>query len=263
MASFTWLVQPIVWLPDALRPGVAIALVVLLVWFVFVRRGVLDLWRAACRGFAYFLALSLDTVMRLECAITTKRRSRGQAPPKWAFAYAGLTDVVEDGAAWLYGRHQPRGAGPVEHDDAHKESGPSPRPKSAVPWRLCTVIVVGCTAAWITMDQLPATSIPKYRLAQVFDPWREAEEWAGIDSGRGTPPTLVRARLRHELMGVRIACTGLAQCRGWVLLKGRSGAIVATQYVELAAGSTPLVQLRLTPDQVRTAHGGQVVVVRV
>jgi hypothetical protein len=165
----------------------------------------------------------MGAVLRLEYAITTARRRRGEAPPRWAFALADVSDAVEDGAAWLYERNQPPVAKQIADD--HKEDEgkkpeqpPLPQRKPRVPWRLCAAIVLFCTAAWITMDQLSATSIAKYRLAQAFDPWRGTEEWAGANSGRGTPPQLVRARDHGTLTNVQVACTGTEQCRGWVLL---------------------------------------------
>jgi hypothetical protein len=147
---------------------------------------------ASCRGAARLLDFGVGIVLGPEYAITTARRRRGEAPPWWAFALAGVSDVVQDGVAWLYERHRRPIAKQVEHDhdedhdeDEEREQPPLPRRKPAVPWRLCVAIVLCCTAAWITMDQLSATDIARYRLAQVFDPWRDIEEWAGVDSGRG------------------------------------------------------------------------------
>jgi hypothetical protein len=267
MAVFTWPVQAIAWLPEALRPGVFIAVVVLIVWFVFVRRGVSDLWRAGCRGLAHLIDVSVGIVLRLEYTMTTARRRRGKAPPQWAFALTGMTDVIQDGAARLYESH--RGAvatqtADEEAEDEGKEPGqrvPPPR-KPKTPWRLCIGIVVFFTAAWITMGQLSDTTIAKYRLAQAFDPWRDVEEWADVNSGRGTQPELTRARRHHTLMNVRITCSGEERCRGWVLMKAQSGAIVAARYIEPVPGST-LVHLRLKADQLRTASKGHVVVVGV
>jgi hypothetical protein len=264
MAPFTWPVQAIALLPEALRPGVLIVLIVLVLWFALVRRGVPDLWRATCRGLARLIDFSVGAVLRLEYAITTGRRRQGKAPPRWAFALAGVTDVVQDGAEWLYGRHQRPAAKKIQQDEdageEHKKPM-SPVRKSRVPWLLCTGIMLIFTAAWITMDQLSETDIAKYRLARVFDPWRDVEEWAGVDSGRGVQPELVRARRHHTLMNVRIACPGPGRCRGWVLLQTPSDAVVVVHYVELPPGSM-IVQLRLTSEELRATSHGHLVVVR-
>jgi hypothetical protein len=53
---------------------------------------------------------------------------------------------------------------------------------------------------------------------------------------------------------------GRRRLRAW--LKGRSGAIVAVHYIELASGST-LVELQLTRSQLSAARGGHLVVVRI
>jgi hypothetical protein len=265
MAPFTWFVQAIALLPEALRPGVFIALIVLVLWFVLVRRGVPDLWRAGCRGLARLIDFSVGVVLRLEYTITTGRRRKEKAPPRWAFALAGVTDVVQDGAVWLYERHQRPVAKQIEHDDDAEEEQKQPMPPQRMsrgPWLVGAVIVLIFTGAWITMDELSETDIVKYRLAQVFDPWRDVEEWAGVDSGRGAQPELVRARRHHTLMNVRIACPGPEQCRGWVLLQTPADAVVVAHYVELPRGSM-IVQLRLTHEQLRTTSHGHLVVVRV
>lgn len=258
MAPFSWPVQAIGWLPEAVRPGVFVALVVLLIWLVVRAPG--SLWRALCRGVARLLDIAVGFLLRPEYAITTARRRRGEAPPRWAFALAHVTDGVEDGAVWLYERHQPPAAEPVEDDEeaepvADEERSTRGRTPVLV---ACTVILVGCTAAWITMDRLTPTSIAKYELAEMFGPWREIEEWAGVDPGRGAQPVLVRTQRHRRLIRARVACHSRERCRGWVLLKKRSGAIVAVRFVELEHGST-LVELRLTRPQLRAARGGRLV----
>jgi hypothetical protein len=262
MPPFTWLVQAIALLPEALRPGVSIALIVLVLWFVVVRRGVPDLWRAGCRGLARAVDFSVGLVLRLEYTITTGRRRRGEAPPRWAFALAGVTDAAQDGAEWLYGRYQRPAAKQTEHvdvTDEHKRPKQASR-RSRMPW-FCAGIVLVVTGTWIAMDQLSAAAIAKYRLSQVFDPWRDVEEWAGVDAGRGAELKLVRARRHHALINVRVACAGQERCRGWVLMQAPSNAVVATHYLDLPPGSI-LVQMRLTPEQARTTNHGHLVVAR-
>jgi hypothetical protein len=273
MAPFSWPVQAIAWLPEAVRPGIFVALVVLLVWVV-ARGHAGGVWRASCRGAARLLDLAVGAVLRVEYAITSMRRRGGDAPPRWAFALAYMTDGIEDGAAWLYARNLPPVPEPVggEQDDGDQEDAePAARPAEAPrrPSRersylalACVVIVVGFTAAWIAMDRIAPTSIVKYRLAQGFGPWRDIEDWAGADSGRGGEPVLVHARRRHTLLRARVACRGSVRCSGWVVLKRRSGPVVAVRAIELHPGST-VVALRLTRQQAREGRGGRVVVEQV
>jgi hypothetical protein len=269
MAPFSWPVQAIGWLPEAVRPGVFVALVVLLVWVV--ARGQLGgVWRALGRGAARLLDLAVGIVLRIEYGITSARRRGGEAPPRWAFALAHVTDGIEDGAAWLYARHLPPVPEPVDDEDEDEDDEPAARPAVAPrrPTRertyvvlACAVIIVGFSAAWIAMDRIEPTNIVKYRLAQGFAPWRDIEQWAGVDSGRGGQPLLVHARRRHTLLRARVACRDSEGCSGWVVLKRRSGPVVAVRAIELRSGSTVVV-LRLTRQQAREVRGGRVVVDR-
>jgi hypothetical protein len=181
-----------------------------------------------------------------------------------------VTDGIEDGAAWLYARHMPPPE-PVddEQDEDGEEDDAAPARPSIAPRRrsrerayvvlACVVLLVGLTAAWIAMDRIEPTSIVKYRLAQGFGPWRDVEDWAGVDPGRGGLPVLVHARRRHTLLRARIACRDSVGCKGWVVLKQRSGPVVAVRAIELSPGST-VVALRLTRQQARRGRGGRVVV---
>jgi hypothetical protein len=267
VAPFSWPVQAIGWLPEAVRPGIFVTLVVLFVW-ALVRGRLGGAWRALCRGAARLLDLTVGLVLRVEYAITSARRRDGATPPRWAFALAHVTDGIEDGAAWLYARHLPTIPEPVgDTGDEDEEDEPAPRPAvSSRPSRervyvtlFCVAFCVGLTAAWIAMDRIEPTSIVKYRLAQGFGPWRDVEDWAGVDPGRGGLPVLVHARRRHTLLRARVACRDAEPCTGWVVLKRRSGPVVAVRAIELRPGSTVVV-MRLTHQQAREIRGGRVVV---
>jgi hypothetical protein len=257
------IVQAIAWLPEALRSGVFLTLIALVLWFVFVRRGLPALWHAGCRTAARSIDFGVGAVLRLEYTVTQARRRRGETPPRWAFALAGVSEALQDSAATLYERYAQPGSNTPEDEDGEgdqKPSTPAPRArvKRRVPWLLLAVILFGCTALWIVMDQLSPTSIARYRLSQASDPWRDVEEWAGVDSGRGAMPKLVRARRHHTLINVRVSCTGLGKCRGWVLLKKDSNGLVAVHYVDMTAGST-LVQVHLRPSQLSAARAARLV----
>lgn len=268
-----FLVQAISWLPEALRPGVFVAVVVLLLWFIFIRRGLPEAWRATCRGTARAIDVSLGAVLRIEYTITTSRRRRGEAPPRWAFALAGVSGTLEDCAAGLYQRNVRRAEGGAAEGlakgekatggkpvgEKEKMKGLPPLRQSPIPWRLCAAIVVISSGAWITMTQLSEASIVRYRISQAFDPWRDVEEWAGASSDRDAPPTLVRFRRHPSLVNARLACESTKGCHGWVLLHGNKEALVAVHYVEMGEGSA-LVQLHLTAEQVNSAPVPEIVV---
>ncbi len=258
-------VQAVSWLPEALRPGAFVALVILLLWLIFIRRGFSEAWRATCRGTARAIDVGLGVVLRIEYTITTARRRRGAAPPRWAFALTGIAGTVEDGAARLYQRNLGRAQDGASGGSAEDEKGKSakapdkktgakaapPQRRPSVPWRLCAAIVVISTAAWITMTQLSEASTVRYRISQAFDPWRDVEEWAGVSSDRDIQPVLVRFRRHPGLVNVRLACPS-STCHGWVLLKGHNEAIISVHYVEMGEGSV-LVQLHLTAEQANEA----------
>jgi hypothetical protein len=251
-----WLVQVISWLPEALRPGVFLIIVILLLWFVFVRRGLPAAWRASCRGAARVIDSGVGGALRIELVITRAKRQRGMAPPRWAFAAAGVSETLEDWAARLYQRNRNLAKESTQPDSAEgKKAGvgtTQPPRKPSVPWQLCAAVVVVSTAAWIAMDQLPETSIPRYRISQAFDPWRDIEEWAGASSDRDSQPMLVRTRLHPGIVNARLACKAVKGCRGWVLLKGQNEALVAVHYVSMTRGSI-LVQFHLSAQQRRKA----------
>ena len=275
-----FLVQAVSWLPEALRPGVFIAMVILVLWFVLIRRGLSEVWGAICRGAARAIDLGLGAVLRVEYVITTRRRRRGVAPPRWAFALAGVSGALEDCAAGLYQRGLRRGQddaangsakdGKAKGEEAsaartaEKPEGKQalPRRQSPIPWRLCAAIVAASAAAWITMTQLSEASIVRYRLSQAVDPWRDVEEWAGASSDRGPSPALVRWRRHAALVNVRLACASTNGCHGWVLLKNRDEAVIAVHYVEMDEGSA-LAQLHLTAAQVNKASAPKIVVTSV
>jgi hypothetical protein len=270
-----FIIQAVSWLPEALRPGVFVAVVILLLWFILVRRGLSEAWRATCRGTARAIDLALGAVLRIEYMITAARRRRGAAPPRWAFALTGVSGTVEDCAERLYQRNLQHGQdGATDGSKGEKEKDVKrgdqkekvktvpQRRKSPGPWRLCAAIVIISTAAWIAMTQLSEASTVRYRISQAFDPWRDVEEWAGVSSDRDAPPALVRFRHHPGLVNARLVCKSAAGCHGWVLLKGRNEALVAVHYIEMREGSA-LVQLHLTAEQGSEAPVPEIVVTNV
>jgi hypothetical protein len=263
-----WLVQAVSWLPEALRPGVFVVIVILLLWFVLIRRGLPEAWRATCRVAARAIDLSIGAVLRIEYLITSARRRRGEGPPRWAFALAGVSETLEDCAARLYHGNRARAKEdaanhPAKGEKVEAKTTGRPR-KPPPPGRLCTAIIVISTAAWIAMSQLSPTSIPRYRISQAFDPWRDVEEWAGAASDRETQPILVRTRRHPGLVNTRLVCKSVTGCRGWALLKGKNGALVAVHYVTMREGEgSILVQFHLTAKQERAAPNADLVVARV
>jgi hypothetical protein len=235
-------VQAVAGLPELVRPGVFLALVFIVVWFILVQRAMVPIWRFTVRGLARLIDGIVGVVLRLEFTITTARRRHGRPAARWALVLGEATDAILDRAASLHERH--------EHTAITWR-----RP----PWKPCVVIVLLCTGAWLTMEHLSANSIAKYRLAQAFGPWRDLEAWADAGSGRGTSPRVLGTHRRRGMMSVRVRCRGQDRCRGWIVLRARSGAVVSSRYLEMPRGTT-VVRLRLSRDQARMSRGGRVVV---
>lgn len=242
MAPLKWLVQAVAWLPQSVRPGVFLALMVIVLWFVFVQRGLVPVWHGTVRGLAHLIDGIVGVVLWLEFTITAARRRRGKLATRWALVLGDATDAILDRAASLHELHE------------HKAVAWK-RP----PWKRCMAIMLLSTGAWVTMEHLSGSSIAKYRLAQAFAPWRDLEAWADADSVRGTSLRVLATRRRRSVMDVRVRCQSEDRCRGWIVLRARSGAVVSPQYLELARG-TRVVRLRLSRHQARISRGGTVVV---
>jgi len=257
-APLRWVVQAIVLLPDLLRPGVFLALLVLLGWFVFVQRGLPHLWAATCRGAARVADRAIGLLLLPQHLLATARRRGGQAvaagggrdaPPP----FDELADRALDGVAALYASHR-------------REPLQWRRP----PWKACALLVAVCAGAWLAMDGLPADSDARRELAGVYDRWRDVEAWAGVDrTRRAAPgvrppvrPGVVRERRLGGTLGVRLRCSAASTCRGRVVVRSRSGRRLAGRPVGLAPRSTKVVSITLpaTPRIVR--RRARVVVLR-
>jgi hypothetical protein len=242
VSPLKWLLQAVAWLPEPVRPGVFLALMVIVLWFVLVQRGLVPVWRGTVRGLARLIDGIVGVVLRLEFTITAAWRRRGKAATRWALVLGEATDAILDHAASLHERHE------------HKAVAWK-RP----PWKRCMAILLLCTGAWVTMEHLSVSSIAKYRLAQAFAPWRDLEAWADADSRRGASPRVLWTHRRRSVMSVRVRCRSGGRCRGWIVLRSRSGAFVSSRYLQMATG-TRIVRLRLSRDEARISRGGRVVV---
>lgn len=133
-----WLDQPLESLSDALLFGIFLAALLAIAWFVFVQRGMPHVWRGGCRTTACMVDFIVGMLLLPEYVLTTRRRRRGQPPGPGTLLAGEIADRVLDGAASMYERH--------------------PRQTMAwkkFPWKVCSLIVAGCAAAWLAWEQLP------------------------------------------------------------------------------------------------------------
>jgi hypothetical protein len=255
-APLKWVVQAIAWLPDMLRPGLFLALVILAVWFVAVQRGLPALWAAGCRGAARVVDRFVGLLVLPQYLVATARRRRGELPAVSGggsgstLVLTELADRVLDGAATFYESHL-------------REPMTWKRP----PWRACVFVVALCAAAWVVMDRLPADSEAKRTLSEVYDLWREVEDWADVDPSRRAapgvvPPAVVRVRRIGRRVGVRLRCPDGDQCRGQLVVRSASGEQLYDRPVRVAASSTKVVRLVVPVGSPAALRGSRVVVLR-
>jgi hypothetical protein len=241
-APLKWLIGLSAWLPDVLRPGVFLAALVLIVWFVAVQRGLPNLWHALCRGSARLVDLVVGLILLPDYLTTTAKQKRGEAPGEAVLMIGGVAERVLDGAAGFYERHQRE---PIEW--------------KPVPWIPCLAIVVVCAIPWVVMERLPASSEARVQLAKAFDRWRDVEAWADVDSSRRAdpgiswPPRPRAASVREHgtVVGVTLRCRADERCVGRIILRGGSGEKLHSRLVSVRAGSFATVHMHLSRAQAR------------
>ncbi|HWM09238.1 MAG TPA: hypothetical protein VNO82_07830 [Solirubrobacteraceae bacterium] len=261
-APLKWVVEAIAWLPDLLRPGIFLVLVILAVWFVTVQRGLPALWAALCRGAARMVDRVVGLLVLPQYLVANARRRRGELPAVSSgsggsgdstFVLTELADRVLDGAATLYQSHQ-------------REPMTWKRP----PWPLCVLVVALCAAAWVAMDRLPADSEAKRTLSDGYDYWRDVEDWADVDpSRRAEPgiappprPAVVSVRRLGRRVGVRLGCPASAPCRGRLVVRSADGERLYAQRVRVTASSAKVVRVVVPVGSPRALRGSRVVVLR-
>lgn len=240
LAPVQWLVNLVTLLPDVLRPGGFVGLVLLILWFVFVQRGLPNLWHALCRGAARLLDAAVGLVLLPDYLMTTARQRQGQEPAQAVLAVGGVAERVLDGAGALYQRH---GRDPIEW--------------KPLPWKWLAIVVIVATVPWAVMELTSPKSIVTKELAQAYEVWRDVEDWAGVDSSRRAAPGIVwppRPRLlslrdHGRTVGVTLRCQADERCNGRVVLRSGAGRRLHTRDVSVGAGAITTVHVRLSREQ--------------
>ena len=250
-APVQWLIRTIAYLPDALRPGVFLAVLIVVFWFVLVREGISELWRSACRSVAWITDVVVSLALLPEYAITTARRRRGDTPGRLALLMAGPSEVLLNGAVSLYERHE------------HK----SERSKKRPPWTVCVLVVIVVAGAWVTMDDLAAGEPTKRQLSGLYERWRDIEAWADVDprhraaAGEMGAFKVGRPLSTGRTIRVKVRCPGEAACAGMVIARKMYGIELASEPVALDAGVATTIKLKVPPSALhRSVRGLHVVV---
>lgn len=240
LAPVQWLVQAVALLPAALRPGVFVAVVLAIVWFVGVQRGLPRLWRLLCRALARVVNSLVALALFGEYLLTSARRDRGGAPGQLTLFAGEIAERVADGAVRLHARNAP------------KEQPAGKR----FPWLVTLLLVAAFAIAWLVMDLSAPTEEAKQQLAAAFEYWREVEVWAGVDPTRRAAPGLpvrdpmvdVQRVHRHgRELSVLVRCLSDEVCYDELDAESPSGKVLASVPIDVKAHAAMPVRLRL-PD---------------
>src|SRR5215212_3832964 len=237
-----WLVS---WLPDVVRPGAFCAIVLFLLWFVFVQRGLPNLWHALCR----LAAVAIDAVVGLlllpDYLVSTARQKQQQQPPQAVLAAGGVAERVLDGAGSLHERHRR-----------------DPIAWKRFPWIPLAAVFLALTIPWVVMELTSPTSEIRRNLAQAYDVWREVEAWADVDSSRRADPgiswpprpRILSTRRHGRTVGVTLRCTSGKSCHGRLVLHSGKGVRLRIRSVGVPQGEVRTVHVKLSREDARANH---------
>jgi hypothetical protein len=240
-----WPVQLVAWLPDVVRPGVFVGLILLLAWFVFIQRGLPNLWHALCRGTARVIDVAVGLLLLPEYLLTTAREKQAQPPPQVALAIGGAAERVLDEAGSLYQRHL---RAPIRW--------------KRFPWLPFGIVVAVTTIPWVIMELTPPTSPVTQELAQAYDVWRDVEDWADVDPNRRAEPGVtwpprpqtLGIRRHGRTVAVTLRCHNAEPCKGRLILRSGKGVRLDSRLVAVGPGRTPTVQMKLSPGDAHSNH---------
>jgi hypothetical protein len=256
-APAEWLIQLIALLPDPLRPGVFLAIVMTVLWFVLVRRGLPALWHRMCRGAAITMNVAIGIVLFPEYLLTTARRKRGAAPGAFTRAVGAVAEVGLAAAGSLYKAHPPKApsrskgasapATPAQTAGA-KPTRPSVRRKR-FPWVWCAIVIAALAATVIVMEQLSPQEPAKQTIAEGFEYWRDIEAWGHVDvADRAAPgdpaaPRILSVTYHSRYAHVAVYCPEGDACAGTLTVRTERGRALGRRTLELEPEAREVIAL--------------------
>jgi hypothetical protein len=236
LAPVQWPVKLVAWLPDLLRPGAFCVLVLAILWFVFVQRGLPNLWHALCRGVAILVDLVVGLLLLPEYLLTTSRQEQ-RAPGQAVLAMGNVAERVLDGAGGLHQRHLR-----------------DPIVWKRFPWIPLAIVLVVVTLPWAVMELTSPTSAVRQELSQAYEVWRNVEAWADVDPSRRADPGVVwpprprvlSTRAHGRTVGITLACRVHESCHGRLILRNGKGVRLRSRLVGVPPGSTATAHVRLS-----------------
>jgi hypothetical protein len=245
LAPLHWPVQLVAWLPDYLRPAAFCVLVLIALWFVFIQRGLPNLWHALCRAAAVVVDATVGLLLLPEYMLTTARQNQQQQPGQAALAFGTVAERVLDGAGSLHQRH-------LRDPIAWK------RP----PWIPLLIVFVVLTVPWVVMELTSPRSVVRQELAQGYEVWRDVEAWADVDPARRAAagivwpprPQVMRVRRHRRTVGVTLRCQAQKSCHGRVILRSGKGQRLHSRLVVVPPNSTRARHMKLSREDAKVHH---------
>jgi hypothetical protein len=245
LAPLHWPVQLVAWLPGYVRPAAFCALALLGLWFVFVQRGLPNLWHAVCRGAAAAIDAIIGLLLLPEYMLTTARQKQQQQPGQAVLAFGSLAERILDGVGSLHQRH-------VRDPIAWK------RP----PWIPLLIVFVVLTIPWAVMVLTSPTSVVRQELAEAYEVWRDVEDWANVDPARRADPgvtwpprpQVVSIRRHGRSVGVTLHCRVSESCHGRLILRNGKGERLRWRLVGAPAKKTVTVHVKLSRGDAQANH---------
>ena len=244
-APLKWLVQLVAWLPDLLRPGVFVTLILLIAWFVFIQRGLPNLWHASCRAAARVIDFAVGLMLLPDYFLTRSRARVGKGPGNAVLTTGEFAERILDAAAGLYERHQR-----------------IPIRWKRIPWLPGLVVVIVFALPWIVMKKAPATSTVRWDLSSAFNHWRDFERWADVPPSRRAQPGITwpprpvarHIRRRGHMIGITIICRRTERCIGKLFLWTAGGKLIRSRLVAAPPRSSTTVHMKLSQSAARAHH---------
>lgn len=156
-----WLLEVVMKFPLAVRPGLFIALVILVCWILLRRRR--SVWGRSLRIACVAIDLSIGLVLLAEYHWTQHRRHQGKRAAELAIACGSVAERMLDGLAGRYGRPAPSAT--VGH------------------WRtplIWGVLICALSVLLYRLQLHTPPNEPALLAAHVWQYWSSLSNWAGM-----------------------------------------------------------------------------------
>jgi len=229
-------------IPYSLEPGLALALLLSLLWWAVYRRGAVRLSLAVGRGFARALDVVAGAGLHAEYRSTARKRGRDAAPSQAARRFGDHMERVAQAATSLYARCRP----------------PESSTTGGQRWLVALVATPIAAAAVLCLAPryLPVSSPVRFRIAQLEARWLDVRAALGAPATFAPSPTVMSSARHPGTVSVRLTCLSPRPCSGWLALERREHRL-HERYVSVRSGRQKIIALRLRGSERWIADHGQ------